>query len=417
MVFGYENMLAVQLDITLEALENKDIVLVLGAEENLLDCQDKAYKYTNIHNAYNEYEKEKRYWRNIVEMLQVNTPLESTNIMLNGWLIYQTICSRMLARSGYYQSGGAFGFRDQLQDCIALKYTLPDMVRSQIIKHSKHQFIEGDVEHWWHEETAKGIRTRFSDDFLWLPYLLAEYIEFTGDYNILEEKTPYLQGEVLQEGVDEQYDLYLSSNIEESLYEHCKRAIEKALQFGDNGLPKIGSGDWNDGLSTVGNKGKGESVWLGFFIYEVLKRFIRLCEYKKDEQLVAKYKQIMENLKRMLNTNGWDGRWYKRAFMDNGDVLGSIQNEECKIDSIAQSWATISGAGDNDKKYISIESLENHLIDKTNGIIKLLDPPFEKSKLEPGYIKSYLPGTRENGGQYTHSAVWAIIAEAILGLG
>lgn len=403
---GQEAIIAIEIKIELEALERKDIVLMLGAEENVLECQDKAYQYTNINHAISEYEKEKRYWAELLGRLQVNTPLESTNIMLNGWLTYQTICARLLARSGYYQSGGAYGFRDQLQDTIGLKYISPQLLKNQIIKHSKHQFIEGDVEHWWHEETQRGIRTRFSDDLLWLPYLTAEYISFTGDNHILDEETPYLKGEVLPEGIDEKYDIYLPSGIKETIYQHCIKAIEKSLDFGENGLPKIGSGDWNDGFNTVGNLGKGESVWLGFFLYTVLERFIPICERKNDNELAEKYKAITQKLKRALNTAGWDGRWYRRAFSDNGDILGSLQNEECRIDSIAQSWATISGAGDNDKKYISMESLEKHLIDRENGIIKLLDPPFAKSKLEPGYIKAYLPGTRENGGQYTHGAIW-----------
>ena len=414
---GKEAIIAVELKVDLEALERKDIVIVLGAEENLLDCQDKAYQYTNINNAEAEYEKEKRYWADLLGKLQVNTPLESANIMLNGWIMYQTICSRLFARSGYYQSGGAYGFRDQLQDTIGIKYLSPEFMKQQIIKHSEHQFVEGDVEHWWHDETERGIRTKFSDDLLWLPYITSEYITFTGDNSILDEETYYLKGEVLPDGIDEKYDLYLPSEIKETIYQHCIKAIEKSLHFGERGLPKIGSGDWNDGFSTVGNKGKGESIWLGFFLYTVLNRFIPICERKNDMQRVEKYKNIMIDLKRALNTAGWDGRWYRRAYTDNGEVLGSIQNEECRIDSIAQSWATISGAGDNDKKYISMESLEKHLVDKENGIIKLLDPPFEKSKLEPGYIKSYLPGTRENGGQYTHAAIWEIIAEAILGFG
>lgn len=414
---GKEAIIAIEIKIELEALERKDIVFVMGIGESMIECQDKAYQYTNIQQANHEYEKEKRYWADLLGKLQVSTPLESANIMLNGWLIYQTICSRIFARSGYYQSGGAYGFRDQLQDTIGIKYIDSSIMKNQIIKHSKHQFLEGDVEHWWHEETGRGIRTRFSDDLLWLPYLVAEYIKFTGDRSILEEKTLYLKGEILQEGTDERYDKYMPSEIEETIYEHCIRAIEKSLNFGENGLPKIGSGDWNDGFSTVGNKGKGESIWLGFFLYTVLEKWIPICEEKGNRVLVEKYTHILQNLKKALNTNGWDGRWYRRAFMDNGDILGSLQNEECRIDSIAQSWATISGAGDNDKKYISMESLEKHLIDKENGMIKLLDPPFEKSNIEPGYIKSYLPGTRENGGQYTHGAIWAIIAEAMLGFG
>ena len=322
--------------------------------------------------------------------------------MLNGWVPYQIIVSRLFGRSGLYQSGGAYGFRDQLQDTLGLKYIDPEFLKQQIIKHSKHQFIEGDVEHWWHEETGRGIRTRISDDLLWLVYLTCEYIEFTGDISLLEVETPYLKAEVLSDNEMERYDKYNITDFNESIYEHCKKAIEKTLDFGENGLPKIGTGDWNDGLSNVGSKKIGESVWLGFFLYNILDRFIPICRNKNDEELVLKYEKIKTKLKKSLNTNGWDGRWFKRAFMDDGNVLGSMENEECRIDSIAQSWSVISNAGDNDKKYISMESLENHLVDKENGIIKLLDPPFDKGKLEPGYIKSYMPGVRENGGQYTH---------------
>ncbi len=272
------------------------------------------------------------------------------------------------------------------------------------------------------KKLGRGIRTRFSDDLLWLPYLVLEYIKFTGDYSLLEEETPYVVGEILKDGEDERYDKYLESEERESIYKHCIRAIEKSFNFGENGLPKIGTGDWNDGFSTVGNKGKGESVWLGFFLYKILDGFIEVCkrrveEGKEDSNIIEKFEKIKLDLKRALNTKGWDGRWFKRAFMDDGSALGSMENEECRIDSIAQSWSIISNAGDNDKKYISMESLENHLIDKENGIIKLLDPPFEKGKLEPGYIKAYLPGVRENGGQYTHAACWVIIAQTMLGFG
>lgn len=247
--------------------------------------------------------------------------------------------------------------------------------------------------------------------------MTVEYIDFTGDKSVLDMETPYLQGKELEVNQDERYDKYEESKELGTIYNHCIRAIEKSLNFGENGLPKIGSGDWNDGFSTVGNKGKGESIWLGFFQYAVLDKFIPICRTKGDEELAQKYEKIKMKLKKALNTNGWDGRWFRRAFMDDGNVLGSMENDECRIDSIAQSWSIISGAGDNDKKYISLESLENHLVDRENGIIKLLDPPFEKGKLEPGYIKAYLPGVRENGGQYTHAAIWVIIAEAMLGFG
>ena len=289
-----------------------------------------------------------------------------------------------------------------MQDTFGLKYLDTNFLRNQILKQSSHQFLEGDVLHWWHEETKRGIRTRFSDDLLWLPFATIEYINFTGDYSLLDEETNYLKGEILQEGQDEKYDLFQPSQIKQNIYEHSIKAIEKSLNFGEHGLPKIGSGDWNDGFSTVGNKGKGESVWLGFFLYYILDNFIPICMYKKDVDLANKYEIKKQELKNALNSNGWDGRWFKRAFADDGTVLGSMDNDECRIDGISQSFSIISNAGDNDKKYISMESLENHLINKQEGIIKLLDPPFDKGILEPGYIKAYLPGVRENGGQYTH---------------
>ena len=407
---GKKPCIAYEIEIDLESFGEKEIIFMLGAEESIIESKNKAYKYSKLQNCKQELEKIKLYWKEILNKVQVYTPIESTNIILNGWAIYQTIASRLLGKTGYYQSGGAYGFRDQLQDTLALKYINTEILKNQIIKHSKHQFLEGDVEHWWHEETKRGIRTRFSDDLLWLVFLTIEYIDFTGDKEILKIETPYLEGKTLEEGQDEKYDKYLESKTIGSIYEHCRKAIEKSLNFGENGLPKIGSGDWNDGLNTVGNKGKGESIWLGFFLYNILDRWIQILNEIKEENEeisdiqkdIEKYQEVKINLKKALNTNGWDGRWYKRAFMDDGNVLGSMENDECRIDSISQSWSTIANAGDNDKKYISMESLENHLVDRENGIIKLLDPPFEKGKLEPGYIKAYLPGVRENGGQYTH---------------
>ncbi|MBO5478240.1 MAG: hypothetical protein J6A04_00690 [Clostridia bacterium] len=415
--FGNSPCIAIEMEIELKAFEDKEIVLLLGSEEEQTKMQEIAYKYTILENAKNELEKTKEYWSSLLRTVQVKTPVESMNILLNGWLVYQTITSRLWAKSGFYQSGGAYGFRDQLQDTMGIKYINPEFMKQQVLKHAAHQFIEGDVEHWWHEETKRGIRTKFSDDLLWIAYVTAEYVRFTKDTSLLEEKVSYITGPILDENTDEHYDFHPKAEIEETIYEHCIRAIEKSINLGEHGIPKIGSGDWNDGFSTVGNKGRGESIWLGFFLYEVLNRFIPICELKGDQESKEKYEKLQHELKRNLNNQGWDGRWFRRAYTDDGNILGSIQNEECKIDSIAQTWSVISGAGDNDKKYISMESLENYLVDKQNGIIKLLDPAFEKSSLEPGYIKAYLPGVRENGGQYTHAAIWTIIAEAILGFG
>ena len=388
---------AFEIDVDLKESEEKEISFVLGVSENTVDT-----KFKDINRCKEELVKTKNYWSNLLSKIRVNTPEESLNIMLNGWSIYQTISSRLLARSGFNQSGGAYGFRDQLQDCMGIEYLDTNIVKNQIIKHASHQFIEGDVEHWWHEESKRGIRTKFSDDRLWLVYLVLDYLNFTEDYSILEEQLPYIKGNILKDNEDESYDLHEQTEDVESLYSHCVRAINISLQFGENGLPLIGTGDWNDGLNTVGNKGKGESVWLGFFLYDILNRFIKIVKIKNDKNLVNGYTQITEKLKKALNTNGWDGNWYKRAFTDDGRLLGSSSNMECKIDSIAQSWAVISEAGDNNKQIKALGSLEKYLIDENTGIIKLLDPPFEKENLEPGYIKSYLPGVRENGGQYTH---------------
>lgn len=399
---GQPGCIAIELEIELKAYEDKEISLVLGEETTQEKMKEVAYYYTKVENCKKELENTKRYWSDLVRTVQVKTPIESMNILLNGWLVYQTIACRIWAKSAFYQSGGAFGFRDQLQDTMGMKFIAPDFMKEQIIKHANHQFIEGDVEHWWHDETQRGIRTKFSDDLLWLPYVTAEYITFTGDTSILEEKIPYITGPILEAEQDENYGHHPESDKIETLYEHCIRAIDRGINLGEHGIPKIGSGDWNDGFSTVGNKGKGESIWLGFFLYEVLNRFLIICEAKQETAKVEEYKKVQENLRKALNTAGWDGRWYRRAYMDSGQILGSMENEECRIDSIAQSWSVISKAGDNDKKYISMESLEHHLVDRENALIKLLDPAFDKSDLEPGYIKAYLPGVRENGGQYTH---------------
>ena len=398
----------------LKPFDKKELIINLGANKMDLEVPE---MYSDLNFCKDELANTKNYWYEFLGRVFVNTPCESINIMLNGWAKYQTVVSRLWAKSGYYQSGGAIGFRDQLQDTLGLKYLDISFMKKQILVCASHQFIEGDVLHWWHEDLDMGVRTRFSDDLLWLVYVVCEYIEYLGDYEILDEEIYSLSGEVLANDIDEKYDKFKKSDIKEPLYNHLIRAIEKSLNFGKNGLPKIGSGDWNDGMNMIGNKNKGESVWLGFFLYSVIDRFIKICEYKKDEKRIEKYEIVKKNLKKALNSNGWDKRWFKRAFTDEGIPIGSIESDECKIDSISQSWSVISGAGENVKQYMAMESLESLLIDKENGLIKLLDPPFEKSKIEPGYIKSYLPGVRENGGQYTHATMWAILAFAKLGFG
>ena len=409
-----EGFIAVNMTVEIEAFEQKEISIFYGCSDERAECIDLVNKYKNIDYCKKALEDVRKFWANLLGKIAVKTPEESLDILANGWLMYQAYCSRMLAKTGYYQSGGAWGFRDQLQDAMCMKYSDISITKNQIIKHSKHQFEEGDVLHWWHDETGRGVRTRFSDDLLWLVYVVCDYIDFSGDYEILDVKTPYLHGAVLDDGVDECYDFYAQSNVVESIYNHCIRAIDKALDFGKHGIPKIGSGDWNDGFNTVGNRGIGESVWLGFFLYDILMKFQKVCDYKNDTERKEKYARVSDELKEALNENCWDGRWFNRAYCDDGAVIGSIRNNECKIDGISQSWAIISGASDDDKKCIAMESMENYLVDREKGIIKLLTPPFENGEINPGYIKLYLPGTRENGGQYTHGAVWSIIAEAIM---
>ena len=358
-----------------------------------------------------EIEKQKviSFWEEMTSKIKVKTPVASMNILLNGWLLYQTMVSRLWGRTSFYQAGGAFGFRDQLQDSLILLYYAPELTRKQILYHAKHQFKEGDVLHWWHPEKDNGIRTRYSDDLLWLPYILCEYVEKTEDFSILSEEVPYVQMDLLNEDENEKYEKTTSSIETESIYLHAKRAIEKSLSFGEHGLPKMGSGDWNDGMNQV----KGESVWLGFFLYEVLKHFCQLCEMKQDKD-IERYVKTMDELKKSLNENAWDGRWYKRAYYKDGQAMGSHENEECKIDGISQSWSVISGAGEIEKQRVAMERLDNYLVHRESRIIHLLTPAFHSDEKNPGYIKCYIPGVRENGGQYTHGAVWSILAMAKL---
>lgn len=414
---GKDSCVGLEINLNLEKFEEKKFSILIGEENNIEKINQVVQKYQKENDVEMKLEEVKSKWNNILSVINIKTPSDSLNVLMNGWIVYQTISSRLFARSGYYQSGGAFGFRDQMQDCLGIKYVDSSFLREQILNCSRHQFVEGDVLHWWHLETKKGIRTKFSDDLLWLVYGVLEYIDFTNEMDILDEQVPYIKGDLLKEDELEKYDIFYECDVKEDIFNHCIRSIEHVISKGIEPFPKIGIGDWNDGFSNLGSKGKGESIWLGFFLYDILNRFIPICEKRNRDDLVERYTKIKEELKRNLNTKGWDGRWYKRAINDDGYEIGSMTSEECRIDSIAQSWAVISNAGDNDKKFISMEEAENYLVDRENKIIKLFEPAFENASINPGYIKAYPAGIRENGGQYTHSSVWMIIAEALLGFG
>ncbi|AEF16491.1 glycosyltransferase 36 [Thermoanaerobacterium xylanolyticum LX-11] len=414
---GLSPCAAIQVVVELEENEEKELSFLLGTGMSLDDVRRIMSYYKNINNVKEALNYVNTFWNNFVGTINVATPDKSFDLLLNGWLLYQTISCRIWARSAFYQSGGAYGFRDQLQDTMNVVYVAPELTRAQILNACAHQFKEGDVLHWWHPVTDKGIRTKYSDDLLWLPYAVADYVSVTDDTKILDIQIPFLNEEPLKDDEDERYGRPKVSDETATVYEHCIRAIEHSLKFGQHGIPLMGSGDWNDGMNMVGNKGKGESVWLGWFMYVTLKKFSKICIEKNDHERCEKYEEVANDIIKSIEEYGWDGSWYRRAYFDNGIPLGSSQNNECKIDSIAQSWAAISGAAKWDRVKEALDALENYLVDYDNAIIKLLSPPFDKGDLNPGYIKGYVPGVRENGGQYTHAAIWAIMAYAMIGDG
>ena len=405
---------AIQLMFDLEDNEEHEIIFRLGAVNVHDDIANiiRGFKGSSV--AYDALDKVKKYWQQTLGVVQIETPDAALNIISNGWLNYQALACRIWARTGFYQSSGAFGFRDQLQDVLSLMYTKPTIVRKQILLNASRQFKEGDVQHWWHPPTGRGVRTTCSDDYLWLPFVTLKYVSHTGDKSILDESIHFLEGRVLNVGEHSYYDLPVISHESASLYDHCIISIEHALKFGEHGLPFIGSGDWNDGMDKVGEHGKGESVWLAFFLYDVLMRFTEIAELKGDAGFAEKCKQQAKKLSSNIEKNGWDGQWYRRAYFDDGTPLGSSTNEECKIDSIVQSWSVLSKAGDIERSQTAMNAAAKFLVRRDAGLIQLFEPPFDKSDLNPGYIKGYVPGVRENGGQYTHAAIWLIMAFAAL---
>ena len=412
---GLDPCAVIQVTLTLAQNEHREIVFLLGESENEGKANALGNKYTDILQTKRALEEVKLFWKGQLSAIQVQTPSAPFNLMMNGWLKYQVIACRLWARASFYQAGGAYGFRDQLQDCLAILHTWPEMARKQILLHASRQFEEGDVQHWWHAPWGRGTRTRYTDDLLWLPYVTAEYIKTTGDVAIMDVQIPFLKEEVLKDQETERYSRPEISKETATLFEHCRRAIKKSLRFGQHGLPLMGSGDWNDGMNNLGAGGLGESVWLGWFLCRILKDFETICIKRDESKTADEYAKNLGEISDALDKSAWDGEWYKRAYFDDGNPLGSKVNTECMIDAIAQSWSVISGASNNEKAHMAMDSFEKHLVDKENGIIKLLTPPFDGKQSDPGYIMGYLPGVRENGGQYTHAAAWAIMAWAKLG--
>lgn len=410
----YDSCGAIQTSIQIKPSESITILFALSQSNDADEIRELCNKYKSINTAANELDKVKQHWDKLLGTIKVKTNDRAIDILINKWLLYQTISCRLNAKTAFYQCGGAIGFRDQLQDTLSLQLADPGALRRQILIACSRQFEEGDVQHWWHPPQGVGVRTKISDDLLWLPYAVAVYIRTTGDYSVLTEEVNYIKGALLDEN---QHEIMFTPEISEktgSVYEHCKKTIQRT-NYGRHGIPLMGGGDWNDGMNAVGIGGTGESVWLGWFFYKVLTDFIPLCYYQKDIEYARELEQKREELQKSIDENCWDGQWYLRAFYDDGSKLGSKDNDECMIDSISQSWSIISKAGSKEKSIKAMQSAWRYLVKEEEYMSLLLSPPFNKTDKNPGYIKNYLPGIRENGGQYTHAAVWLAIATSMMG--
>ena len=413
---GLDPCAALQATLELPTGGRAEIVFLLGEAASAERARELIVRYRG--RDVGEIQRTVReHWDAVLGTIQVRTPDRSMDIMLNRWLLYQTLACRVWARTAFYQAGGAYGFRDQLQDVLALGVTTPGLVREHLLRAAARQFGEGDVQHWWHPPGGRGVRTRISDDRLWLPYGVARYVEVSGDGAVLDEIVPFLDGPTLAPGQLESYFEPRISGERGSLFEHCARALDLSLTTGAHGLPLMGTGDWNDGMNAVGAEGRGESVWLGWFLHAVLSDWVALAEGRGEAKRAEPWREYVRALAASLEREAWDGHWYRRAYFDDGTPLGSVTNDACRIDSIAQSWSVISGAADPARQAASMAAVDTYLVRHGDGLVLLFTPPFGTTSLAPGYIKGYVPGVRENGGQYTHAAVWAAIAFAQLGNG